>query len=83
MFIKGRWFTEPEIIAYVNELEASRAESIKLLGSAMNDVQRLGYGDCASCRYAGQCSEGECRYEWHHQAEAEELIGKEAKVCRG
>lgn len=78
MYINGKWFTEPEILDYVNRIEAERAASSKLLTAAVKDMQRLGYGDCTSCRYAGQCSSFECKYEWQHQAAAEKLINKEA-----
>lgn len=60
MWIDGRWFEEPEVIAYINRLKAERNAYKEELISTLQKATTCIMGDkpCDGCKYVNQ--EGEC-----------------------
>lgn len=60
MWIDGRWFEEPEVIAYINRLKAERNAYKEELISTLQKATTCIMGDktCDGCKYVNR--EGEC-----------------------
>lgn len=71
MRIGQKEFSEPELNAYVKELNT-------VLAAAVREVNRLGFMDCASCIYKNACYTDnfpdDCHYRWELADQAERLL---------
>lgn len=68
MRINQKEYSEPEIIAYVKDMQ-------DILHKAVDGIHKLGYEDCFSCVHKGSCAYAdECHYRWEYADKAERLL---------
>ncbi|MBP5362265.1 MAG: hypothetical protein J6Y71_04485 [Ruminococcus sp.] len=75
MKIDGKYYSEPEVQAYITKLNRLVSDLTELLALSVNELHKLGYEDCFSCKNKGSCAyKNDCNYRWEHADKAERLI---------
>ena len=75
MEINGKFYTEPELKAYISEQNKYITNISKMLKASLDELHKLGYEDCFSCEYKGLCAyKNDCKYRWEYADKAERLL---------
>ena len=88
MYINGKWFTEPQLVSYIDELQTQLKEKDEkltlaktLLKSAIECIGKNMICDadgksCEFCEYDNENCDYDNRFRWQHHIESLSLINE-------